>query len=258
MVSKAPKKKTAAKRKIPATTAARKNISPSAKYPRNAVEKSLRIPKVILEQNAGKPCSVRESAEFLGIKPAGPYYVEVSSGIKYGFLERPTPGQVVLTERAKRVLRPQDAEDRLAGLREAVLATPVISDVYGHYRGENLPDTQFFHNALTDSFKVPADKVVEFEEIFLESLKSAQLISDVDGKVRIIDVSSGSDTTGVRSPTLRKLERVVKVDSADTCFVMMPFAAPLGDYYQKIYKPAIEKAGLRPVRADTEIFGTGK
>ncbi len=39
---------------------------------------------------------------------------------------------------------------------------------------------------------------------------------------------------------------------------MMPFAAPLGDYYDKIYKPAIEKAGLRPVRADNEIFGTGK
>lgn len=37
-----------------------------------------------------------------------------------------------------------------------------------------------------------------------------------------------------------------------------PFAPPLGDYYAKIYKPAIEKAGLRPVRADTEIFGTGK
>jgi len=38
----------------------------------------------------------------------------------------------------------------------------------------------------------------------------------------------------------------------------MPFALPHGDYYSKIYKPAIEKAGLKPVRADAEIFGTGK
>ena len=44
----------------------------------------------------------------------------------------------------------------------------------------------------------------------------------------------------------------------DSCFVMQPFAAPLGDYYDKIYRPAIEKAGLRPVRADAEIFATGK
>lgn len=39
---------------------------------------------------------------------------------------------------------------------------------------------------------------------------------------------------------------------------MMPFANPLGSYYEKIYKPAIEKAGLIPIRADNEIFGTGK
>jgi hypothetical protein len=39
---------------------------------------------------------------------------------------------------------------------------------------------------------------------------------------------------------------------------MMPFAAPLGTYYEQVYKPAIEKAGLRAVRADTDIFGTGK
>ena len=39
---------------------------------------------------------------------------------------------------------------------------------------------------------------------------------------------------------------------------MMPFGEPLGGYYEKIYKPAIEKAGLTPVRADDEIFGTGK
>ena len=39
---------------------------------------------------------------------------------------------------------------------------------------------------------------------------------------------------------------------------MMPFALPLGNYYEKVYKPAIEKAGLKAVRAGTEIFGAGK
>jgi hypothetical protein len=235
-----------------------KPLSPPAKYPRNAVDKSLRIPKAILEQNAGKPCTVKESAAFLGVGAAGPYQVEVSSGIKYGFLERPTPGQIAVTDRAKRVLRPQDPQDKLDRMRDAVLNAPVISEVYGHYRGENLPDTQFFHNALVDTFGVPADKVIEFQEIFIESLRAAELLTELDGKTRIIDVSQGSNITGARSPTLKKLEKSVKVDAGDTCFVMMPFTAPLGDYYSKIYKPAIEKAGLRPVRADTDIFGTGK
>ena len=48
------------------------------------------------------------------------------------------------------------------------------------------------------------------------------------------------------------------MSSTDTCFVVMPFAPPLGDYYSKIYEPAIEKAGLTSIRADNDIFGTGK
>jgi hypothetical protein len=39
---------------------------------------------------------------------------------------------------------------------------------------------------------------------------------------------------------------------------MQPFAAPHGEYYEKIFKPAIEKTKLLPVRADAEIFATGK
>ncbi len=55
----------------------------------------------------------------------------------------------------------------------------------------------------------------------------------------------------------------VKVSTAvtvgtQTCFVMQPFAGHLGAYYESVYKPAIEQAGLIPVRADNEIFGTGK
>ncbi|MEQ1775673.1 MAG: hypothetical protein ABL891_17990 [Burkholderiales bacterium] len=257
MAEKSSKKRVQASLKK-SNTAMKQGNSPPAKYPRNAVEKSLRIPKVILEQNAGKPCTVKESAAFLGLGAAGLYQVEVSSGIKYGFLVRPTPGQIAVTDRAKRVLRPQDSQDKLDGMREAVLSAPVISDVYGHYRGENLPDSQFFHNALTDTFGVPVDKVGEFESIFIESLRTAELITELDGKIRILDVSQGSNTVGDRSPTLKKLEKAVKVDAGDSCFVMMPFAPPLGDYYSKIYKPAIEKAGLRPVRADADIFGTGK
>jgi hypothetical protein len=210
--------------------------APPAKYPRNAVDKSLRIPKAILEQNAGKPCTVKESAAFLGVGAAGPYQVEVSSGIKYGFLERPTPGQIAVTERAKRVLRPQDPQDKLDGLREAVINAPVISEVYGHYRGENLPDTQFFHNALVDTFAVPPDKVLEFQEVFLDSLRAAELLTELDGKTRIVDVSKGSNITGTSSATLKKLEKSVKVDAGDSCFIMMPFATPTPRYINRPLK----------------------
>ncbi len=57
---------------------------------------------------------------------------------------------------------------------------------------------------------------------------------------------------------LKKVSRGVTVESGDTCFVMMLFANPIGGYYSTVYEPAIKKAYLTPVRADTEIPGTGK
>lgn len=240
------------------TSAGQQAGASTSKFPRHSIERALRIPRAILEQNAGKPCTIAESAAFLGVSPAGPYRVEVSSALKYGFLARPATGKLEITDRAKRVLRPQDPQDRIEGLREAVLAAPVIAEVYSHYRGENIPDAPFFHNALTDSFGVPADKIVEFEDIFLESLRSADLIAEADGKTRVFDISNGGSTSSSVSPSLKKLEKSVHVSPGESCFVVMPFSAPLGDYYSKIYRPAIEKAGLVPVRADAEIFGTGK
>lgn len=247
-------KKKPAKKAKPGSKAA----AQSAKYPRHSIDKTLRIPKAILDQNAGKECTVQESAKFLGVGFRGPYQLEISSGIKYGLLTRPSEGRVAVTERAKQILRPQSPSDELQGLRDGVLGAPVIQDVYGHYRGENLPDDAFFTNALADKFKILPDKVAEFRSIFFDSLKAAKLLEEHEGKLRVIDVSHEGTTQTGATETFKKLERAVTVKSSDSCFVMMPFASPLGSYYDKIYKPAIEKAGLTPIRADNEIFGTGK
>src|SRR3990172_13294104 len=86
----------------------------------------------------------------------------------------------------------------------------------------------------------------------------AQLISYHYVKYRVINISAESSAHEKAKETFKKLEKTTKVKTGDTCFVMMPFADPLGSYYEKVYKPAIEKAGLTPIRADNEIFGTGK
>jgi hypothetical protein len=233
--------------------------SNAAKFPRHSVTKALRIPRAVLEQNAGRPCSDKEALKFAGLSYNGPGKVEVSSSIKYGFLDRPNTGTVGVTDLAKKVLRPQKANDVVDGFREAVLKAPAISDVYTHYRGENVPDDEFFRNALVDTFGVPRDKVEEFITIFFDDLKDAQLIEDIDGKKRILDVSGATPELRAQpDETLKKISKGVKIDQGDTCFVMMPFADPIGGYYKSIYETAISKAGLRPVRADDDIFATGK
>ena len=69
------------------TRKATSDTATRAKYPRHSVERALRIPKVILEQNAGKPCTPEQAANMLGVSSAkGPFGVEISSATKYGLL----------------------------------------------------------------------------------------------------------------------------------------------------------------------------
>jgi hypothetical protein len=257
--AKAPaKRKAATKKKGPKTKKSKAGSGGSAKYPRHSVEKALRIPRAIIDQNAGKPCSEKDSARYVGVGFNGPYRVEVSSSIKYGFLERPSTGMVGVTDRARQAIRPQKAGDDIGALRQAVLAAPEISDVYSHYRGEYLPDGTFFEHALVDKFKIPSDKVAEFTEIFLASLQSAKLVEKKDEKYRILDVNIAPPPEDGSSTPSKKLSIGAKVNADDSCFVVMSFAPPIGGYFQSIYEPAIKKAGLRAVRADADIFGTGK
>jgi hypothetical protein len=255
------------KRKVAKKAKKAKNAKRSAKkkvgagsggagtYPRHTIEKALRIPRAIIDQNAGKDCSERDSATYVGVGFNGPYRVEISSALKYGFLSRPQPGVLSVTDRARQAIRPQKPGDDIEALRQAVLDAPEISEVYKHYRGEYLPDGSFFEHALVDKFHIPAEKIAEFTEVFMSALQSAKLLERKDDKYRILDVTSTPDReTG---PELKK-SAGVKIAAGDTCFVVMPFAVPVGGYYQNIYEPAIQKAGLRAVRADADIFGTGK
>lgn len=111
---------------------------------------------------------------------------------------------------------------------------------------------------MVETYKVPSESFQEFKQVFLESLETAELITRHGDKVRITDVAGGDIPAPVHSERLKKLEKTTNVGANDSCFVMQPFVPPLGDYYEKIYRPAIEKTGLRAVRADAEIFATGK
>lgn len=244
--------KKAQKRKGPTRQAALS--AQQAKFPRHAVEKALRIPKAIFDQNAGKPTGVAQAANYTtGGAATGPFRVEVASAKKYGFL-RSDGGNLVPEERARRVLHPQSDTDRLTGLREAVLGAPDLGQVYSHYRGENLPDTEFFTNALRDTFEIPADKIPEFVEVFYESMRSARLIDESGERPRLIDVGRDDTVKPVAVPG----PKPATVPAGTSCFVMQPFDGPLGMYYEGVFKPAIQKAGLIPVRADDDIFATGK
>ena len=94
----------------------------------------------------------------------GPFAVEIASATKYGFLER-QEGKIHLTDLARRILRPTSPDDEVRGYREAVLKAPEISDVYKHYRGENLPDDEtFLRNTIVQNYHIPEADFPDFKK----------------------------------------------------------------------------------------------
>ena len=254
-VAKKANKKTAKK----APKKASPGSGPTPKYPRHSLEKALRVPRALIDQNAGKPATREEAIRFAGGKGtglSGPWGVELSSRQKYGFLTLDN-GTLTLTDRARRAISPQSDTDRLSALREAILDAPDFSNVYDFYRGEVIPDAPYYTNALTDRFKIPVDKVPEFQQLFDESVRFAGLLDDSGPQPRVLDVGRSVSSSGSGGPGAIT-RGTGKGPSGENCFVMQPFAGALGGYYETIFKPAITQAGLTPLRADADIFATGK
>jgi len=158
--TKAPKGK--AKKKAKKKSAKKKSASGGTKFgplgfPKHSILKALRIPQAVLENNAGKDCTDREAAGFAGSGWSGGIAVEISSALKYGLLGRPSPGRVEPTDLTRRIIRPQKPTDKIDAMRACVLSAPLISDMYKHYRGENLPeDSSFLINTAIETFNIPA------------------------------------------------------------------------------------------------------
>lgn len=228
-------------------------------YPKHDLEQALRIPRLILEQNAGQPCSREEAAAFAGVTITGRFKTEITSSKRYGLLEE--DGKLAVSARARAILRPQSHQAAMSARRDAIRTAPVIGEVYDFYKSENLPDDQFFRNALIERFGIREARVSSVSKIFMKSLEFAGLLEEHEDHVRLLDPSGGGDRDAdiaVDRERSSEEEDHDEEDERSTCFVVQPFAEPYAGYFNLIYEPAIEGAGLQAIRADAEIFGTGK
>lgn len=228
-------------------------------YPKHNLEQALRIPRLILEQNAGRPCSREEAAAFAGVALAGRFVTEITSSKRFGLLEE--NGELTISGRARAILRPESRQADMSARRDAIRAAPVVGDIYDFYKSENLPDDQFFRNALTERFGIREAKVSAVTKVLMQSLEFAGLLEEHEGHIRVLDPSGGGERDAEVTADRERASGEDLHDEEDersTCFVVQPFAEPYGGYFSLIYEPAIEGAGLQAMRADAEIFGTGK
>ena len=79
-------------------------------FPKHPISACLRIPKAMLEKNAGKESNYKAAANYAGLATTGSVGVEISSALKYGLLEKPDTGMIRPTELLRRIVRPQNPQ----------------------------------------------------------------------------------------------------------------------------------------------------
>jgi hypothetical protein len=168
-------------------------------FPRHRLSKCLRIPTAIIERNRGLECTDREAAGYAGLRFVRRTRVEISSAVKYGLLERRSPGRVKPTDIARKIVASRTASQKTAAMRKAILHAPVLSDLYKCLRGRNLPDLVSLVDSLRSSFHVPSEDIHSVVLVLVESLADANLLESVDGKQHVIGFRHKAATQGIES-----------------------------------------------------------
>jgi hypothetical protein len=168
-------------------------------FPRHRLSKCLRIPTAIIERNQGLECTDVEAAGYAGLRLVGRTRLEISSAVKYGLLERRSPGRVKPTDIARKIVEPRTASEKTVAMRKAILHAPLLSDLYRYFRGKNLPDLPSMLDSLRCSFHVPAEDVHSVVVVLVESLADANLLESVEGKQHVIGFRHKAATQGTES-----------------------------------------------------------
>lgn len=225
-------------------------------FPKNTLEDAIKIARAIEEQNGGNPMKPDMLATAVGYNSTADWrFLDLlRSAFLYGIVTSSgKTNPVGLTEIGQDVVAPSAPPARPKALLAAFRNVEDFRKVEDFYKGKKLPEDEFFENNLFREFSIPRERVKAFIETFTSNLNYLHAfrpdrtgvgpVVETDLRVSEPDLPGGDDG----SPGRRFL---------DTCFVMMPFGQWMDAYYREIYVPAIQDAGLEPVRAD-ELFSTG-
>jgi hypothetical protein len=246
------------KAKPKSTIQKKPNTSAQWTFPKNTLEESIAIAKAIEEQNAGNPLRADMLVKAVGFnKPSDWRFLDLlRSANQYGLVEGSgATATVKLEQIGQDIVAPGSPQDRQRALSSAFRNVEDFRKVEDFYRGKKLPEDEFFENTLYREFNIPRERVPAFIEVFTNNLAylhafraepSLEPISKLEGNETAREPIKSIVTDDLRRPRT----------FLDSCFVMMPFGQWYDIYYKSVFVPAIQEAGMEPVRAD-ELFSTG-
>ena len=176
------------KRKAPSAkqspeVAQKRSYLKQSDVPAASLEDALRVAQAIFEHYAGRPTSPLHLAKALNVDPGGSQLkVLTGASMAFGLTEGGAQASnIVVSDLAKRILRPTMEGGSEAAKREAVLTPRVFGEFLRAYDRHNFPRPDIAINVL-EEMGVPRGKAAEVLERIETSARSVGYIEEIKGK----------------------------------------------------------------------------
>ena len=169
----------------------------SVQYPYFDLADSLDVARK-MHDNAGGTCTPDQLASYLGYKStnSGTYQTRISSAKQFGFI-RSDDGQLVVTERAMKIISPVMPEDAVTAKADAFLAVDLFAKVYEKYKNVNIPPKVGMRNLLAQSYSLTGDRLDPAVRVLFESAEEAGMFPAGD-QTRLVRPAAKPSSPGHR------------------------------------------------------------
>ncbi|HVW30437.1 MAG TPA: hypothetical protein VHC69_34005 [Polyangiaceae bacterium] len=229
-------------------------------FPRESLERAVRVASALRDKNGGKPWPPQDIANVLDLSATSTAFFYLAAAARdYGLTEGGRDSAMIsLTELGKALVYPASAEEEATAKLKAFRNIEAFAAVLDHYGGNRLPELQYAKNTLNRDFSIEDDHHEDFVKLFKANcafvgLKEGQDLPEqalVDRQVA--PATRKDDATG--TITVAEPNELGK----GVCFVIMPFTerAPerqkhfFNEVLTRLITPACIDAGFRVVTAD--------
>ncbi|HEX3694295.1 MAG TPA: hypothetical protein VH374_02805 [Polyangia bacterium] len=231
--------------------------------PRRTLEDAILIAKTLHDTYAGKSATTEELSQTAVLPKTNATKYLFWAAQAYRIISKEDGKQTYsLAETGRKIVSPNYPEEKLEGIRKAVLTPTLLSKFFSDYDGHPLPAAEFFPNVLKNKFNVPADRVPEAMTIIVKNGRFAGFLEDGPAGAEPIVRLGGAAVPAVKDeseagalaelPATPSGVEVSQVAWSKTCF----YITPIGDEGTEIRKHAdmMLKHLIEPV-ATAKEFG---
>lgn len=220
---------------------------------------------------SGQPVRRLTLFDAIGKSPeSGPSRALISASAKYGLTKGGTQAEFIeLTDEGRKVVDDTftPVQRKRAAVECAITSVPAFKGLYEKFEGNKLPSKAVLTDAVQD-FDVDEESSEQAVDIFLENLQSVELLQTLSGAERIVSVDHLIESTPPEASIAHVSHQpsggvfAPPITSGQASFETTAFyITPIGSedsiqrkhsdlFLSTLIEPAVEKFGLRVVRAD--------